>query len=150
MFSLPSYWRNTSQWSTEGSEAAMHHEKLILWFGMLREMLWPMKTLSTTCFWDYSTPTLVCYHTMDCWPAFVIIVDVYTCVGCENVCMCIQRCSYVHKVIICFCHKLKTLFLFIERSFPSYLCSDVGQAAYLIGRFSMLYMHGRMSRVTRP
>lgn len=41
----------------------------------------------------------------------------------------------MYTVIICFYHKLKTLLLFIKLSFPSYLCSDDGQAAYFIGRF---------------
>lgn len=141
--SSPNYWRNTSQWSTEGSEPAMHHEKLFLWFGTLREMLWPMKTQSSTCLFglQHANIGVLPYHGLltticdNCRFIYVFWmrerVHVYT----EGL-ICTQSYNMLQK--------LKTLLLFIKLSFPSYLCSDYGQAAYLIGRFSMLYIHAWM------
>lgn len=132
----------------------MHREKLFLCFGKTkRDVMTNEDAVKPLACLDYNMPTAIGvlpYHEL-----LTSICDNYRCVYmCLNARMCacvIQRCSYVHKVIICFCHKLKTLLLFIKLSFPSYLCSDDGQAAYLIGRsFPMLYMHGRMSGVTSP
>ncbi len=92
-FGLPSYWRNTSQWSTEGSKPAMHHEKLFLWFGTLREILWPMTSTTYLFGLQHADTGVLPYHEL-----LTSICDNCRCV---YVCWMRERVHVYTEVLIC-------------------------------------------------